>query len=65
MRGGLPCAARPANMMVQQPSRMAHAREQCPGMARLNRDGTILSRGSHLVRPSLPHRDFVTGVLGH
>eukprot|EP00964_Phaeocystis_antarctica_P000386 scaffold207_cov60-Phaeocystis_antarctica.AAC.4 len=33
---------------------MAHAREQCSGMARLNRDSTILSRGSHLVRPSLP-----------
>ena len=40
--------------MVQQPSKMAHAREQWPGMARLNRDRTILSRGSHLVRPSLP-----------
>eukprot|EP00964_Phaeocystis_antarctica_P029002 scaffold16335_cov27-Phaeocystis_antarctica.AAC.1 len=40
--------------MVQQPSKMAHAREQWPGMARLNRDRTIISRGSHLVRPSLP-----------
>ena len=53
-RGGLPCAGRPANRVVQQPSKMAHAREQWPGMARLNRDRTILSRGSHLVRPSLP-----------
>ena len=26
-RRGCPCAARPANMMVQQPSKMAHARE--------------------------------------
>eukprot|EP00964_Phaeocystis_antarctica_P006773 scaffold3659_cov51-Phaeocystis_antarctica.AAC.2 len=53
-RGGFPWAARPANMMVQQPSKMAHAREQWSGMARLNGDRTILSRGSHLVRPSLP-----------
>ena len=33
-RGGLPCAGRPANRVVQQPSKMAHAREQCPGIAR-------------------------------
>ena len=53
-RGGIPCAAGPANRVVQQPSKMPHAQEQCAGMARENRDKTILSRGSHLVRPSLP-----------
>ena len=53
-RGGIPWAAGLANRVVQQPSKMAHAREQWSGMARLNGDRTILSRGSHLVRPSLP-----------
>eukprot|EP00964_Phaeocystis_antarctica_P074785 scaffold46056_cov55-Phaeocystis_antarctica.AAC.1 len=33
-RGGVPWAAGPANRVVQQPSKMPHAREKCPGMAR-------------------------------
>ena len=33
-RGGIPWAAEPANRVVQQPSTMPHAREQCAGMAR-------------------------------
>ena len=40
-------------MMVQQPSKMAHAREQWSALARLNRDRTILSRESHVVRDPL------------
>ena len=36
-RGGFPWAAGLANRVVQQPSKMAHAREQCPGIARQNR----------------------------
>ena len=52
-REGFPYAARPANMMVQQPSKMAHAREQWSALARLNRDRTILSRESHVARDPL------------
>eukprot|EP00964_Phaeocystis_antarctica_P035568 scaffold20316_cov66-Phaeocystis_antarctica.AAC.9 len=36
-RGGIPWAAGPANRVVQQPSKIPHAREQCAGMARENR----------------------------
>ena len=42
-RGGIPWAAGPANRVVQQPSKMPHAREQCAGMARPYR-GIVPSR---------------------
>ena len=42
-RRGCPCAARSTHMMVQQPSKMAHAREKWSSIARQNRHGTIVS----------------------
>ena len=42
-RGGIPWAAGPANRVVQQPSKMPHAREQCASMARPYR-GIVPSR---------------------